>query len=162
MLKSVLATMLWCISLAGSLGLSIQLALLQDLISMMTIHIYCFYVYASRYDIVLMCAFSQVKTRYWLAKIVYFLENVSLYRHGGDCLIATISDNFRLYYFQVRALSSLWRLFRGKKWNVLRQRVDSVHYDVDQLFVGTLLFTVLLFLLPTTALYYVIFTSVRL
>lgn len=66
----------------------------------------------------------------------------------------------RLYSLQVRALSSLWRLFRGKKWNVLRQRVDSVQYDIDQLFVGTLLFTILLFLLPTTGLYYVVFTSV--
>ncbi len=58
------------------------------------------------------------------------------------------------------ALASLWRLFRGKKWNVLRQRVDSASYDVDQLFIGTLLFTVLLFLLPTTALYYIVFTGV--
>lgn len=59
------------------------------------------------------------------------------------------------------ALGSLWRLFRGKKWNVLRQRVDSAVYDADQLFVGTLLFTVLLFLLPTIGLYYVVFTLVR-
>ena len=58
------------------------------------------------------------------------------------------------------AMGSLWRLFRGKKWNVLRQRVDSAAYDADQLFVGTLLFTVLLFLLPTTGLYYVVFTLV--
>ncbi len=68
----------------------------------------------------------------------------------------------RLYSLQVYALASLWRLFRGKKWNVLRQRVDSATYDVDQLFLGTLLFTVLLFLLPTTALYYVVFTLVGL
>ena len=66
----------------------------------------------------------------------------------------------RLYSLQVYALASLWRLFRGKKWNVLRQRVDSASYDVDQLFIGTLLFTILLFLLPTTALYYVVFTVV--
>ncbi|XP_028310278.1 phosphatidylinositol N-acetylglucosaminyltransferase subunit Q-like [Gouania willdenowi] len=68
----------------------------------------------------------------------------------------------RLYYLKVYGLSSLWRLFRGKKWNVLRQRVDSCSYDVDQLFIGTLLFTVLLFLLPTTALYYLVFTLLRL
>ena len=66
----------------------------------------------------------------------------------------------RLYRLQFYALSSLWRLFRGKKWNVLRRRVDSARYDVDQLFIGTLLFTVLLFLLPTTLLYYVVFTTV--
>ncbi|XP_062309550.1 phosphatidylinositol N-acetylglucosaminyltransferase subunit Q isoform X2 [Osmerus eperlanus] len=68
----------------------------------------------------------------------------------------------RLYCMKVYGLSSLWRLFRGKKWNVLRQRVDSCCYDLDQLFIGTLLFTILLFLLPTTALYYLVFTLLRL
>ncbi|XP_063170795.1 phosphatidylinositol N-acetylglucosaminyltransferase subunit Q [Candoia aspera] len=68
----------------------------------------------------------------------------------------------RLYCFKIYGLSSLWRLFRGKKWNVLRQRVDSCSYDLDQLFIGTLLFTILLFLLPTTALYYLVFTLLRL
>ncbi|XP_007955642.1 phosphatidylinositol N-acetylglucosaminyltransferase subunit Q [Orycteropus afer afer] len=68
----------------------------------------------------------------------------------------------RLYSLKTRGLSSLWRLFRGKKWNVLRQRVDSCSYDLDQLFIGTLLFTILVFLLPTTALYYLVFTLLRL
>ncbi|XP_075941239.1 phosphatidylinositol N-acetylglucosaminyltransferase subunit Q isoform X1 [Anarhichas minor] len=68
----------------------------------------------------------------------------------------------RLYCLKIYGLASLWRLFRGKKWNVLRQRVDSCSYDLDQLFIGTLLFTVLLFLLPTTALYYLVFTLLRL
>ncbi|XP_061567846.1 phosphatidylinositol N-acetylglucosaminyltransferase subunit Q isoform X2 [Cololabis saira] len=68
----------------------------------------------------------------------------------------------RLYCLKIYGLSSLWRLFRGKKWNVLRQRVDSCSYDVDQLFIGMLLFTILLFLLPTTALYYLVFTLLRL
>ncbi|KAL4659041.1 phosphatidylinositol N-acetylglucosaminyltransferase subunit Q isoform X2 [Arapaima gigas] len=68
----------------------------------------------------------------------------------------------RIYCLKIYGLSSLWRLFRGKKWNVLRQRVDSCSYDLDQLFIGTLLFTILLFLLPTTALYYLVFTLLRL
>uniref|UniRef100_A0A3Q3XP98 Uncharacterized protein n=1 Tax=Mola mola TaxID=94237 RepID=A0A3Q3XP98_MOLML len=68
----------------------------------------------------------------------------------------------RLYCLMIYGLSSLWRLFRGKKWNVLRQRVDSCSYDLDQLFIGTLLFTILLFLLPTVALYYLVFTLLRL
>jgi len=66
-----------------------------------------------------------------------------------------------LYNLQLNALSSLWRLFRGKKWNVLRKRVDSAVYNVDQLFLGTLLFTILLFLLPTTALFYAVFAVVN-
>ena len=53
-------------------------------------------------------------------------------------------------------------LFTGKKWNFLRSRVDSVEYDVDRLFIGTLLFTIVLFLFPTVLLYYIVFASLRL
>lgn len=56
---------------------------------------------------------------------------------------------------------SLSRLFRGRKYNVLRHRVDHEDYDTSQLFLGTILFTILLFLLPTIAAYYVLFTSTR-
>ncbi|XP_008476322.1 uncharacterized protein LOC103513283 [Diaphorina citri] len=38
----------------------------------------------------------------------------------------------------------------------------SVPYTTEQLFIGTIAFTVLLFLLPTTLVYYVVFTSIRL
>ena len=47
-LRPVLGDILWYISLMGCLGISMQLCLVQDLISMMTLHIYCFYVYAAR------------------------------------------------------------------------------------------------------------------
>ena len=60
---------------------------------------------------------------------------------------------------------SFWRLFRGKKWNPLRKRVDTLSHSPDvvnhRFFIGTLLFTILLFLLPTTALYYAIFALLR-
>lgn len=114
-LRPVLGWVVWCAAGSGILGVTMQLCLVQDILSMLTIHIYCFYVYASK-----------------------------------------------IYSLQIYALASLWRLFRGKKWNVLRLRVDSALYNMDQLFLGTLLFTVLLFLLPTTALYYFVFASLRL
>lgn len=57
-------------------------------------------------------------------------------------------------------LVSMWRLFRGRKWNPLRRRVDSASFDAEELFLGTLLFTLTLFLLPTTAVYYAVFSSV--
>jgi len=61
---------------------------------------------------------------------------------------------------------SFWRLFRGKKWNPLRKRVDTLPHSPDianhRFFTGTLLFTILLFLLPTTGLYYAIFAILRL
>jgi hypothetical protein len=65
-----------------------------------------------------------------------------------------------LHNQQVRLISSLWRLFRGKKSNILRGRVDSNDYDVAQLLLGTLLFTVVFFLFPTTLVYYAFFSSV--
>jgi len=58
-------------------------------------------------------------------------------------------------------LSSLWKLFRGKKWNPLRQRTDSLDFHIDQLLLGTMLFTVTSFLLPTTAVYYFFFAFVK-
>jgi hypothetical protein len=57
-------------------------------------------------------------------------------------------------------LSALGRLFRGKKKNVLRSRVDSNAYDVAQLLLGMLLFTVTFFLFPTSLVYYAFFSSV--
>lgn len=49
----------------------------------------------------------------------------------------------------------------GRKWNVLRQRVDSCDYDTSQLLVGTILFTILLFLVPTTVVFAGVFFSLR-
>jgi len=49
----------------------------------------------------------------------------------------------------------------GKRWNVLRERTDTYEYDVDQLFLGTLLFTVSAFLFPTVLTYATLFTFVR-
>nr|CAD7396588.1 unnamed protein product [Timema cristinae] len=67
----------------------------------------------------------------------------------------------RLYSLQLSGLLALFRLFLGKKYNPLRGRVDSCQYSPDQLFVGTLAFTILLFLLPTTFMYYIVFTTLR-
>lgn len=65
-----------------------------------------------------------------------------------------------LHNQQMSLLSSLWKLFRGKKLNVLRNRVDSNDYDVAQLLLGTLFFTVVTFLFPTTFVYYAFFLVV--
>ncbi|KAG5609487.1 hypothetical protein H5410_020768 [Solanum commersonii] len=66
-----------------------------------------------------------------------------------------------LYSWQIQAVDALWRLFRGRKWNPLRQRLDSYAYSVEQHVVGSLLFTPLLLLLPTTSLFYIFFTIMK-
>jgi len=67
----------------------------------------------------------------------------------------------KFYHLLLTGLISLFRLFMGKKWNILRHRVDSVSYDTDQLVFGTIVFTILLFLLPTVMLYYIVFMIIR-
>ena len=86
----------------------------SDLLSLLTIHIYCFY-----------------------------------------------AASARIFHWQLSSIVSLFHLFRGKKHNVLRNRMDSCDYDLDQLLLGTILFTLLFFLLPTVAVFYLTFTAAR-
>lgn len=67
----------------------------------------------------------------------------------------------RALSYQTFALRSLWNLFRGKRFNVLHQRTDSWHYEVDQLILGTLLFTLFTFSLPTLLTYALLFALMR-
>ncbi|KAJ7652255.1 N-acetylglucosaminyl transferase component-domain-containing protein [Mycena rosella] len=62
----------------------------------------------------------------------------------------------------LRTGGSLWNLFRGKRFNVLRNRTDAWAYDTDQLLFGTILFTLLAFLFPTVLAYYALFAIMRL
>lgn len=78
------------------------------------------------------------------------------------CLICFYIILNRVIILQLSALKSLGRLFTGKKWNILRTRVDSCDYDINQLLIGTIIFTILLFLLPTTGMYTLVFFFLRL
>lgn len=90
------------------------IALFSDLVSILTVHIYSFYIASAR-----------------------------------------------IFNWQLTIIISLFHLFRGKKRNVLRHRIDSCDYDLDQLLIGTILFTVLFFLLPTVVVFYLAFASAR-
>jgi phosphatidylinositol glycan class Q protein len=69
-----------------------------------------------------------------------------------------LAFSFRnLYKAELYLLSALWRLFRGKKRNVLRQRTDSMQYDAMQLLVGTIGFCICIFLWTTILVYYTFF-----
>lgn len=67
----------------------------------------------------------------------------------------------RIFNWQLIILYSLFNLFRGKKRNMLRNRIDACDYDLDQLLPGTCLFTLLTFLFPTVLVYYLTFAMVR-
>ncbi|KZT19039.1 Gpi1-domain-containing protein [Neolentinus lepideus HHB14362 ss-1] len=66
-----------------------------------------------------------------------------------------------VYRQQLQTLGSLWNLFRGKRFNVLRNRIDSWDYDIDQLLLGTILFTLVAFLFPTVLTYYSLFAVLQ-
>ncbi|KIW02765.1 uncharacterized protein PV09_05829 [Verruconis gallopava] len=95
-------------------GATMPISLFSDLISILTLHIYSFYIASAR-----------------------------------------------IYNWQLSIIISLFHLFRGKKRNVLRNRIDSCDYDLDQLLLGTILFTLLVFLLPTVFVFYLTFASAR-
>nr|XP_026488206.1 phosphatidylinositol N-acetylglucosaminyltransferase subunit Q [Vanessa tameamea] len=67
----------------------------------------------------------------------------------------------RLFNIQISGLKALLRLFVGRKYNPLRGGIDSCEYTNQELFVGTVAFTILLLLLPTTVMYYIVFTMFR-
>jgi phosphatidylinositol glycan class Q protein len=113
-LRPILPHIIWFIGFSSFAGASMPIALFSDLLSILTVHIYSFYLASAR-----------------------------------------------IYHWQLNILISLFHLFRGKKHNVLRNRIDSCDYDLDQLLVGTILFTLLFFLLPTVAVFYLNFAIAR-
>lgn len=61
----------------------------------------------------------------------------------------------KVFRFFCTTIVSLFQLFRGKKRNHLRgNRIDQATYELDQLLLGTIFFTLLVFLWLTVAVYY--------
>ena len=113
-LRPILPYLIRLIGISSFAGASMPIALASDLVSLLTLHIYSFYIASAR-----------------------------------------------IYNWQLTIIVSLFHLFRGKKRNVLRNRIDSCDYDLDQLLLGTILFTLLFFLLPTVAVFYATFAGAR-
>lgn len=63
--------------------------------------------------------------------------------------------------FSLNRLIMLAVTVRGRKWNPLRQRLDSYNYTVEQHVVSSLIFTPLLLLVPTTLVFYIFFTNIN-
>lgn len=109
-----LPKIVYFIGFSSFAGASMPIAIFSDLLSLMTVHIYSFYIASAR-----------------------------------------------IFNWQLSIIVSLFHLFRGKKRNVLRNRIDNCDYDLDQLLLGTILFTLLFFLLPTVIVFYLTFATAR-
>ena len=57
-----------------------------------------------------------------------------------------------------RSLYTLSLLFQGWKHNILRSRIDHHNFDVDQLLIGVILLSIVVFLLPSLFMFYSCFT----
>ncbi|KAI6952650.1 Gpi1-domain-containing protein, partial [Hortaea werneckii] len=113
-LRPLLPYIVRAIGWSAFAGASLPISLVSDWVSVLTVHIYSFYIASAR-----------------------------------------------IYNWQLTIITSLFHLFRGKKRNPLRNRVDSCDYDLDQLLLGTIIFTLLFFLLPTVAVFYATFAGAR-
>jgi hypothetical protein len=82
---------------------------------------------------------------------------IDLWRLENIHLIILTTAFRKLYSVELYLLSGLFRLFRGKKRNPLRQRTDTMHYDAMQLLVGTVGFCICIFLWTTIMVYYTFF-----
>jgi phosphatidylinositol glycan class Q protein len=59
-----------------------------------------------------------------------------------------------LYNKTLQMLSTLLKLFRGRKYNVIRKRDDAASFEISELYLGVLIVTLSIFLLPTVAIFY--------
>jgi phosphatidylinositol glycan class Q protein len=114
LLRPHLPLLVKLIGFSAFAGATMPISIFSDLVSLLTLHIYSFYVASAR-----------------------------------------------IFHWQLTIIVSLFHLFRGKKRNILRNRIDSCDYDLDQLLLGTILFTLQFFLLPTVFVFYLTFASAR-
>nr|CEL66115.1 TPA: N-acetylglucosaminyl transferase component domain containing protein, putative [Neospora caninum Liverpool] len=59
-----------------------------------------------------------------------------------------------------QCLCTLFTMFRGKKRNILRHRVDTLEFELDQLLMGCILFTIMSCLFPTVFVFYFSFAII--
>ena len=109
----------------------------------------------------------------YLSSYVFFAGGMGLI--GATFTVAIISDlllvltmhlsllyiiSARIYYWLLTILWPTFNIFRGRKYNPLRKRNDYTSFDLDQTLLGTILFTLIIFLIPTVAAYYLLFSLV--
>lgn len=63
----------------------------------------------------------------------------------------------RLWNLTVKVIFTFTHLFRGKKYNILKLRVDGHEFDIEQLILGTVFLSLVVFMLPTVFVFYLSF-----
>jgi N-acetylglucosaminyl transferase component (Gpi1) len=109
----------------------------------------------------------------YIAQIHIRILSVLPLLFGGSGCIALVFDiirfstihvslvawfTIRIYSFECYLLSTLFKMFCGRKRNILRHRIDTIEYDAMQLLFGTILFTMVLFLFTTVFVGHIFYT----
>lgn len=76
------------------------------------------------------------------------------------CVIQSIASGISFIFSFIQSCVYPFWFFRARKRNPLRGRQDTYECTVEQLVVGSLMFTPLLLLLPTTSVFYTFFTLI--
>ncbi|XP_015041995.2 uncharacterized protein PIG-Q isoform X1 [Drosophila pseudoobscura] len=114
LIEPIVRQVFLAIGVFGCLGFTFQIALLADLISIVSLHSHCFHIYT---------------------KVLYKVEK--------------------------KGLSVLWQVVRGNRYNILKGRIEAHNYMDRQLYLATIFFSAILFLFPTTLVYYVVFAFLK-
>ncbi|TVU18585.1 hypothetical protein EJB05_34692, partial [Eragrostis curvula] len=147
----------WLMGVPAGFKLNTELAELLGMISLNAIQIYStlwFFVGGYLRHVIQGIAFSGIILGFTVP-VSFLIDVIQLATLHVTILHWLIS---MIYSRQIQTVASLWRLFRGRKWNPLRQRLDSYDYTVEQHVVGSLLFTPVLLLIPTTSVFYIFFS----
>jgi phosphatidylinositol glycan class Q protein len=123
-------TLIWIIGCTGVLGITMILSICSDVLGLITIPLYISY----------------------LAATAIFRVQITM---AGSLFRLFRGASYFLYNRPLRLIMS--PCLAGKRKNVLQNRTDAWDYDLDQLLLGTILFTLNAFLFPTVLVYYLLF-----
>jgi len=64
----------------------------------------------------------------------------------------------KIYKRMISFMGTLFHIFKGKRYNVIKKRTVSAEYSYEEEVMGSLVFTLILFLLPTVFMFYLSFS----
>ncbi|ODV59192.1 phosphatidylinositol N-acetylglucosaminyltransferase [Ascoidea rubescens DSM 1968] len=98
--------------------------------------------------------FIFIRLSYFLGLSLIISILIDLNKFINFNILIIYNSLFKILKILVSILKSLIRLFYGKKYNIFRKRIDFENFEIDQLILGTFIFIILIFLLPTILIFF--------
>lgn len=121
-----------------------------------------------QFSVVLKHAFLALPKMIWIAGFISLLGTTFTLSIASDFLTISTFHLWVIYRLftlifdcQLKFLSVLFNIFRGRKFNVMKKRNEPATYQLDQLILGTILFTLATFLFPTVLAFYMVASAFR-